>query len=94
MGLDVGAVRFDYSHTPKAASRKFAWYLARNYYEADWGLAEGENMIAEYTLESLLGFAETYAVAEGLADEARTEIEAWIRRLPWRDGHVALHFSW
>ena len=94
MGLDVGTVRFDYSHSPNGASRKFAWHLAENYHEADWGLAEGENVMAEYSCESLLSFADNYAASEGLGDDAKAEIDGWIRRLPWRDGHIALHFSW
>ncbi len=94
MGLDVGTVRFDYSNSPKGACVKFAWHLAHNYDDADWGLAEGENIIAEYTLESLLSFANSYAASAGLSETDKAEVDGWIRQLPWRDGHVALHFSW
>ncbi len=94
MGLDVGTVRFDYSNSPTGTCRKFAWYLAENYWEAHWGLAEAENIIAEYTHESLSKFAEDYAASESLSDNAKAEIDAWIHQLPWRDGHIALHFSW
>ncbi len=94
MGLDVGTVRFDYSHSPKGACVKFAWHLAESYDDADWGLAEGENVIAEYTLESLVGFAKSYGTSAGLSDSDKAEIDGWIRGLPWRDGFVALHFGW
>ena len=60
MGLDVGAVRFDYSCTPKGASLIFAWHLAASLDEADWGFGEGENVMAEYTHESLTTLAEDY----------------------------------
>ncbi len=68
MGLDVGTVKFDYSNSPTGISRKFAWYLAETYDEAHWGLAEGENIIAEYTLDSLLSFANSYAASAALTD--------------------------
>ena len=94
MGLDVGTVRFDYSHSPTGIRRKFAWYLAENYDDAHWGLAEGENIIAEYTLDSLLSFAESYATSANLSDSDKAKIDAWIHQLPYRNGHIALHFSW
>ena len=94
MGLDVGTVRFDYSHPPKGASLKFAWHLAQNYDDADWGLAQAENVMAEYSLESLLRFADSYAASKGLRGSDKAEIDGWIRQLPWRNGHIALHFSW
>lgn len=94
MGLDVGTVKFDYSNSPTGTSRKFAWYLAENYDDAHWGLAEGENIIAEYTLESLLNFAKSYAESASMNDTDKAEIDTWIRQLPYRDGHIALHFSW
>ena len=94
MGLDVGTVRFDYSHTPNGICRKFARYLAENYDEAHWGLAEGENVIAEYTLESLLSFAESYSTSAGLSGTDKAAINTWIHHLPYRDGHIALHFGW
>ena len=94
MGLDVGTVKFDYSNSPTGTCSKFAWYLAENYDEAHWGLAEAENIIAEYTLESLQSFANNYAEAEALTDAAKAEIDTWIRQLPYRNGHIALHFSW
>ena len=94
MGLDVGVVTFNYLERLTGPTYKFACHLAEHYWEADWGLAQGENVIAEYTLESLLGFAERYAKAAGLSVTDEAEIYGWIRRLPWRDGHIALHFSW
>ena len=94
MGLDVGTVQFDYSHPPKGASVKFAWHLAQNHDDAGWGFAQGENIMSEYTLESLLGFADSYATAAELSDADRSEIAGWINELPWRNGHIALHFSW
>ena len=94
MGLDVGTVRFEYSNSPTGIRRKFAWYLAENYYDAHWGLAEAENIIAEYTLDALLSFANAYATSENIDAADQAAIDAWIRQLPWRDGHITLHFSW
>ena len=94
MGLDVGTVRFDYSRPPKGANVKFAWHLAQNHDDAGWGFAQGENVMAEYTLESLLGFADSYVASQGLTGTDKAEIDSWIRQLPWRNGHIALHFSW
>ena len=94
MGLDVGTVRFDYSNPPKGASLKFAWHLLRNHEDADWGFGQGENAMAEYSRESLWEFAESYAESAGLSDSDKAEIDGWIRGLPWRDGHVTLHFGW
>ena len=94
MGLDVGTVKFDYSNSPTGTCRKFAWYLAENYDEAHWGLAEAENIIAEYTLDSLLSFANSYATSASLSDTDKAEIDTWIRQLPYRNGHIALRFSW
>ena len=94
MGLDVGTVRFDYSNSPTGTCRKFAWYLAENYHDAHWGLAEAENIIAEYTLESLLDFAGRYETEETLSHADRAEIDAWIHQLPWRNNHITLHFTW
>ena len=78
MGLDVGTVRevrlLEQIHRT-GVCRKFAWYLAENYDEAHWGLAEGENVIAEYTLESLLSFANSYAESASLSDTDKAEID-------------------
>ena len=93
MGLDVGTVRFDYSHPPKGACVKFAWYLAHNYDDADWGLAEGGNTLSQHLPETLERLAEEFAESEGMRREEREAVMGWVKALPYDNGAVTLHFS-
>ena len=93
MGLDVGTVRFDYTHAPFGECVKFAWHLAHNYWETGREFGEGGNMLAQYLPETLERLAEEFAESEGLDAAAREEVMAWVKALPWDNGVVTLHFS-
>ena len=94
MGLDLGVVNIKYIDRPGGAALKFVSYLGENYWDADWGFSEGENIIVENTKETMFQLVDDYAKSEGLADDDKASILEWVRGLPWKDDVIMLHLSW
>ena len=94
MGLAIGAAKIDYLEEPRGATRRFVIHLVENICDSDWSFGDNGNLMAQYTLDTMLNEAENYAATAplGLADtEAVLE---WVRRLPWQDYTVMLYMSW
>ena len=94
MGLDIGVVKIRYIDRPGGAALKFVSYLGENYWDADWGLSEGENIIVENTKETMFQLVDDYAKSEGLADDDKAAILEWVHSLPWKDDVIMLHMGW
>ena len=94
MGLDIGVVNIKYIDRPGGAALKFASYLGENYWDADWGFSEGENIIVENTKETMFQLVDDYAKSEGLGSDDKAAIQKWVHSLPWKDDVVMLHLSW
>ena len=97
MGIDVGIARIQYGHAPpRGVVYEFTRFLIHHNHDADWRLASEENVLVEYSQDSMRRMVERYAEAQGLGEDERSMVLRWAFGLPWNNDTetVMLHMSW
>ncbi len=93
MGLDVGVVKITYIDRPSESVRDFLTSSVMQP-EDEWGGTWDGNVIFECSKRRAFARARRYARHRGLTEQAKREIEGWLRQLPWEDDMTMLHLSW
>ncbi len=94
MGLDVGVVQIEYLERPAEPVYGFLWSMAEHQDEQEWGGWWEGSAFVETTQLDMLTRAAVYATEHNLTAENRSDLESWIKDLPWKGDMIMLHLGW
>lgn len=59
-----------------------------------WGGGWESNGEYEYSQDGLKQIASAWATSRKISTNERRRLRRWVSNLPYKDGHIMLHFSW